>query len=151
MLAYLAKNHPGSSITSIMKLAYLADLVSVKKTKKQISNFQYKRYNFGPFDKKIYDYLDNLTSAKAVIPRTEFSGQGDEYVIYSFNDARNATFSFEKLTATEVKTIDEVLDTVKGYGAKVLTEMSYHTRPMKKLGATLGGNENINHSLDLDA
>lgn len=150
LLAYLAKNHPGSTVTSIMKLAYLVDLVSVKRTGKQVSNFEYRRYNFGPFDKKIYGYLDNLTNTKAITPHTEFSPRGDEYVVYSFNEASSTVFSFEKLSSEEIKIADEVLDNVRGYGAKVLTEMAYHTKPMKKIGATRGGSENLNKLLDLD-
>ena len=54
LLAYLIEKHPETSITGLMKLAYISDLGSIKKTGNQISNFEYTRYKYGPFDKRIY-------------------------------------------------------------------------------------------------
>ena len=45
--------------------------------------------------------------------------------------------------------MDEVLDSVNGYGAKALTEIAYKTKPMQALGATLNGGEHLNEKLDM--
>ena len=57
LLTYIVKGHPEISITSLMKLSYLVDLVNIGKTDKQVSDFRYTRYIYGPFDHKIYKYL----------------------------------------------------------------------------------------------
>ena len=139
-----------ATITSLMKLTYLIDLVSVTKGEKQISDFTYRRYRYGPFDQKIYEYLDDLIKNKILIDKTEYTPMGEEYIIYEFNEAKE-DIKLEKLSKSELDTINEVLENVKGYGVKTLTEITYKTKPMIKLGATLGGDENINVKLDLKA
>lgn len=148
LLAYIVKNHPKVSVTGLMKLCYLIDLLNVKINKKQISNFQYVRYYYGPYDKNISEELEKLIKEKIVIPSGDFTPSGDEYVVYNFNDEADYSFS---LIEKDRKQIDEVLENLKGYGAKTLTEVAYKTKPMIKLGATLGGHENIGAKLDLNA
>ncbi|MFH1187231.1 MAG: Panacea domain-containing protein [bacterium] len=148
LLAYIVKNHPKVSVTGIMKLCYLIDLFSIKKRKKQISNFQYVRYYYGPYDKKISEELEELVREKIIIPSGDFTPSGDEYVIYNYNDEKDYSFN---LIEKDKEQIDAVLENLKGYGAKTLTEVAYKTKPMLKLGATLGGKENIGVELDLNA
>lgn len=148
LLAYIVKNHPKVSVTGIMKLCYLIDLFSIKKSKKQISNFQYVRYYYGPYDKKISEELEELVREKIIIPSGDFTPSGDEYVIYNYNDEKDYSFN---LIEKDKEQIDAVLENLKGYGAKTLTEVAYKTKPMLKLGATLGGKENIGVELDLNA
>jgi uncharacterized phage-associated protein len=148
MLAYIIKGYGRPSVTSLMKLCYLIDLVSIKKKEPQISSFEYRRYTYGPFDEKIYDKLKTLTTKNIISAESEYTPKGDEFVTYLFNCE---DFDFDKLSQNEKKTIDEVLDNLKGYGAKVLTEIAYKTKPMEALDATIDGNENLNHKLNLQA
>ena len=149
LLVYLIQNHPGVSITSLMKLSYITDLVSIEKGGNQVSDFKYRRYKYGPFDDRIYQYLTELRIQNVINDDVAYTPMGDGYVIYNFNEMGN--FSFDKLSKEEKIIISEVLETVKGYGAKTLVELSYNTKPMKKIGAKLGNDKGLNQVLDLSA
>jgi len=149
LLVYITKNCPNVSVTSLMKLSYLIDLISIQNTDHQITDFKYKRYNFGPFDSKIYENVDFLTKANIILSKSDYSAVGAEYIVYYFNNDKE--FCFDDLNEEEIKTADEVVDSLRGYGAKVLTELAYKTKPMQKYQATLGGNEHMNEDLDMKA
>ena len=146
LLTYIALKHQPASITSLLKITYLIDLVGMKKKKSQISDFEYIRYNFGPFDSKIYDYLKDLSNDNLLVSKSDNTAVGEEYVIYSINE--KASLNFDEIKDNQ-EIIDEVLNQVYGYNARILTEIAYGTKPMKALGATMGGNENIGKKLDL--
>jgi uncharacterized phage-associated protein len=150
LLAYIVRNYSQISITSLMKLSYIIDLVHISKTNKQISDFKYIRYTYGPFAYKIYDYLKDLVECGVVIENSNFTPMGEEFIIYEFNND-NEDFSFKDLNKEEIKTVDEVLEKLKGYGARALTELAYRTKPMKKIGAKIGDKTNLNAELDLRA
>jgi hypothetical protein len=147
-LTYIINGHEPASVTELMKLSYLIDLVSVKRIGLKISDFCYRRYNYGPFDDKIYSYLSELSTEGVLLSRLEYTPRGDEYVVYSI-DEKNKTV-FDELNDMDTKIADEILEKVRGYGAKTLTEIAYKTKPMERLGATLGGAENLNVELDLN-
>lgn len=147
LLAYIVKNYPRISITSLMKLSYLIDLVNVGKRNKKISNFEYIRYKYGPFDYKIYDYVKDLLKENIIIQDTNLSFPED-YFVYEFNE-ENDGFSFELLKDEEKETIKEVLNSLVGLGARALTEIAYKTKPMIKLKAKLNNNNGLNEKLDL--
>lgn len=149
LVGYLAKSHPGASITVLIKLAYLVDLVSVQRNDSQISDFEYSRYSYGPFDKRIYGVIENLSSANVLLEETDYTQMGSEYMVYSFNETID--YPFTDLSGVERALVDEVLGGVKGYGARALTEIAYKTKPMQALGATLGGDENLESVLNLRA
>ena len=149
LLAYLVKNHPDVSITSLMKLSYLTDLVSVKKTGNPISGFQYRRYKYGPFDDEIYKFLQDLKKTQAIKENVAFTQMGDDYIVYRFND--NIEFQPRKLNSAEMEIADEVLEALKGLGAKALVELAYKTKPMKKIGAKRDNEKGLNLVLDLSA
>jgi len=130
-----------------MKLSYIVDLVSINQKRNQISDFEYKRYKYGPFDNKIYLYLKDLLKKKAISEDATFSQTGDEYIIYLFNEKKE--FAFDKLSNNEKDIINEVLEGLRGYGAKALVELAYKTKPMKKIGAKIGNNKGLNQKLDL--
>lgn len=101
-LAYIINKHPQLSVTSLMKLSYLMDLVHIKKTNKQISDFKYTRYKYGPFDHKIYKYLKELVDKNIIKEDANFTPYGGEYVIYQFNDD-NEEETFNSLSQMEIK------------------------------------------------
>ena len=150
LLVYLTKNHSNAPLTSLMKLSYLVDLVHIRKGGKQISDFVYQRYTYGPFDKKIYTYLLDLTERKVLYEITDFASPSIEYIIYKFSEDVT-DYKFDKLSSDEMQTIDEVLTSLEGYGAKTLSDLAYKTTPMRALGATPGGDEHLNEVLDLHA
>ena len=147
LLAYLVQEHSSPSVTVLMKLSYLIDLVSVKKEQEQVTDFEYKRYHYGPFDQSIYTLLSELETEGVVKAESQYTPGGEEFVRYTF--AREDDLVLDQLTDKDCEIANQVLDQVSGYGAKALTEIAYQTAPMKKLGATLGGNEHLNEKLDL--
>lgn len=148
VLAYiLAKKK--ATVTELMKLSYLSDLVQINKTNKQITEFKYIRYNYGPFDSSIYTYLRTMTDNHLLDGKAEYTSAGSETVYYSLSEGME--LNLDKLSDEEIESINEVLENLKGHGAKALTEVAYKTRPMLALGATLGGKENIGAQLNLKA
>ena len=148
LLVYLTKNSITVTTTSLMKLSYFCDLMSVRKKKKQISDFTYKRYKHGPFDSMIYCYLEDLISDRILIEEPNYTPYGIEYNELEFN--KRVKFSFTELKKQDKKIIDGVLKEFEGYTAKTLTDVAYETSPMKALKATRHGNENLNSELNLN-
>jgi uncharacterized phage-associated protein len=148
LLNYIIKNNPGVSITGLMKFSYIVDLVAVNKGHNKISDFNYIRYNYGPFDKKIYSYLEKLITNGTIHETATMASTGDEFVTFKLN--KKTKLRFERLTETEQNIIDEVLESLKGYGAKALTDLTYRTKPMKKIGAKIDNTKGLGQSLDLN-
>lgn len=148
LLAYLVKNHDLVSITSLMKLSYIVDLVSINKTRKKISDFEYRRYTYGPFDDSIYERIQTLLGKNIIHEEIRYTSTGDEFIVFKCDKSEIA---FDALTEDEKRTIDEVLQSVRGYGAKALTELAYKTKPMLRLGAELGNTKGLNKKLNLRA
>ncbi len=149
VLSYIIKNNSNVSVTSLMKLSYLIDLVAIKNGKNKISDFNYIRYHYGPFDKKIYKYLETLEKYNIIQEGTNVSSTGDESVTYNINKKNN--ISFYKISDSEKGLIDTVLESLKGYGTKAITELTYKTTPMIKIRATLTNKAGLNEPLDLTA
>ena len=78
------------------------------------------------------------------------SAQYEEYILY-MNNPERATLSYDKITKKEINIIHEVLTTVRGLGAKALTEIAYKTKPMKAIGAEIGNKKGLGLPLDLNA
>ena len=149
VLSYIIKNHPDVSVTSLMKLSYLIDLVAISNNKNKISDFQYVRYNYGPFDKKIHKHLGYLENNNIIKEGSNISSTGDEIVTYNINKKNNVVF--DKIPDEERKIIDEVIESLEGFGTKALTELTYRTKPMKKIGATIENKKGLNKILNLNA
>jgi hypothetical protein len=148
LLAYLVKQHKKASVTVLMKLSYLIDLISVKEAGKQLSDFNYIRYVYGPYDFKINKIIDDLVNEKVIVPSTEYTVTHDEYIVYSFNEEKQ-NFNFDALRESDLKIVDEVLKQLMGYGAKMLSDIAYKTKPMKALQATRDNSVGIGKKLDL--
>lgn len=144
LLYYIISKHPRASVTVLMKLSYLIDLVSLKDTKEKISEFDYKRYFYGPFDSQIYVLLEKMLKDGKISASVQFTLDTD-YPVYTISK----DMQFDLLTSNEIQLIDKALKELIGYGARTLTEIAYKTKPMKKLGATLGGSEHLNESIKL--
>lgn len=54
LLYKIIQTHPRASITVLMKIIYIIDLISFKDSGKQISNLEWKRYFYGPFNSHLY-------------------------------------------------------------------------------------------------
>ena len=147
-LTYIIKANPRIPITSLMKLSYLIDLVNIKKSKTKISDFEYIRYNFGPFDNKIYDYVRELIE-KDLVSQDSVSSFED-FFIYEINEDINED-CFSLLKQEEKEVIEEVANSLWGLGAKALTKVAYKTKPMQKIKAEIGNTNGLGEKLDLFA
>lgn len=124
LFAYLWKKLEWKwDIMQFMKLPYFIDLKSVKDLGFQITNLEYIRYTFWPFDKKIYSY--------------RWLFEGNQYEI---------TFSYIEDFIPEIESIISKLPIEDGEQLKVL---SYKTPPMQAIKATLWGSEHIGERLNL--
>ena len=124
-------------ITSLMKLSYLIDLSAIRKLGKKISDFRYIRYNYGPFDAAIYTDLDKLIKDKIICTQSEYTQYG-ETIIYKLNQKRIDDIKIDALNEDEIRLIEDIINSLEGYGAKLLTDIVYKTNPMVEIGATLG-------------
>ncbi len=82
----------------------------------KITDFKYVRYHYGPFDKKIYKYLDDLEKKGIIKEGANISNTGDEFIIYSISKKNNIPFN--KISEEEKEIINEVLESFEGYGTK---------------------------------
>ncbi len=149
IIAYLVKKHHKPSVTVLIKLAYLVDLLSLKKYNTPITNYQYIRYYFGPYDKSINGDIQTLVEDQIIIPSIDYNQSGEEYVYYSYNS--EFAGDLDQVTEQDKNVIDAFLEQVKGYGARTLTDIAYQTKPMKKIGAVLGQTQHLNELLDMRA
>ncbi len=149
-LTYIGKMHSFVTITSIMKLSYLTDLVFITEGGNQISDFKYERYLFGPFDRRIYEYINSLVEENIFMEKSNYSARGDEYIVYEFNE-ESEDICFDELARKEMRAMDVTLEQLQGLGPKALTEIAYNTKPMKKIGAEIGNDTGLQETLDLSA
>jgi len=148
LIAYLIGEHPNASVTALMKLCYLIDLVFVKEGKPQLTNFEYIRYRFGPFDKKIYQFMEQLTSEGLVAQKQEYTTSGKDFIIYELNEENRN--SHPNLSEEETSIIKKVISNVVGHGAKGLTQIAYKTKPMIAIGAEMDNDSGLFHKLNLN-
>jgi uncharacterized phage-associated protein len=132
------------TITALVKLSYLVDVAYYYKNECKISNFNYIRYFYGPFDKNIYNLVSELTEDRTLTASTVVKDNND-ILLYAYP---HKSLKTSKLSRSEKIMLNNVVKMLKEYGAAALTKIAYETKPMKALGATLGGNENINQVLD---
>jgi hypothetical protein len=148
LISYIVDKHSVSTITSLIKLCYLADLVDYQRKREQISKFSYIRWHYGPYDSSISDYLLSLVNEKVLESELEYTLDGNEYFRYRIGSKE---YDKSLLSAEELEIIDAVLNSLKSYGPSALVKVAYETKPMKALKATIGGNENLGAKIDLAA
>lgn len=146
LISYLIDKHAVATVTSLVKLCYLADLVNFQSHNKQISKLEYIRWHYGPYDSKISDYLLSLVDDGTIKSDIAFTTDGNEYFKYSLKDK---AYDRALLSEEETSAIDAVLNSLAGYGPSALVDVAYKTKPMKALGAKRGGVENLGVKLNL--
>jgi uncharacterized phage-associated protein len=144
VVRYLIKNMAIPTKTSIIKMCYLCDLASMNKNGKKITDFNYVRYYYGPYDSRIDALLEDLIKSGEVDFSIEYNSHGEEYVRYR-------VMTDTELDQSAAAVIDPILQSLGSLNAKMLTEIAYKTKPMKVLGAKLGGKEHLGEKLNLSA
>lgn len=109
-------------IMQFMKIPYFIDLQYKEQSWKLLTNFQYMRWNFWPFDKKVYDYQK----------------------LFSLNNEKGiANIVYIHLTDEDKQVIDQVLEKIPYTNGDRLKKLSYDTPPMQSIWATLWGSEHM--------
>lgn len=145
LIKYLVFSMNLPTITSITKMLYLIDLASVASTGKQTTDFKFIRYYYGPYDKNIRIIIDDMTAKKELDADVRYLSNGEPFLVYKMP---NGTTSFAYEGANE-QIVRDLVDSLGNLSPKSLTELAYKTKPMTRLGATLGGNEHLNEPLVL--
>lgn len=151
-ILYLVDKMAIPTKTSIIKMCYLCDLAAINSGLDPITDFCYIRYYYGPFDKKIDDYLFNLVKNRKLNVETEYGSGGGEYEKYSIPvELKNDNDYSDFLSSDEIKVVEPILESLGSLNAKMLTEIAYKTKPMTSIGAKLGGIEHFAEKLNLSA
>lgn len=147
LIKYLVSNMSVSTITSLTKMLYLIDLASVSSGKEKTTDFNYVRYYYGPYDSNIRKTLDELINYGELIVSIQTSPSGEPYMIYKLPEGVTR-YEYDYLNSDIV---DDLTQSLGHFSAKTLTDLAYKTKPMTKLGATLGGTQHLNEVLDLSS
>lgn len=145
ILVQLLSIYGDCTITALMKLAYLSDVAFYSKHQQRISNLNFIRYYYGPFDKAVYKLVEKLLNDGLLETSSVLDGS-HENNIYHYKGAIPPKTKF--ISRQEKTLLNKVAETLKGYGAKGLTKIAYETKPMQALKATLGGKEGLYEVLD---
>ena len=111
--------------TKIVKLLYLLDIESVSKHGKQLTNFEYRKYYYGPYDENIINLLDERQYFSVGLGITS---SGNQYYNYTVGPKKN-DYQMNDNTKELVNSV------IKKYGQcsldKIL-EVAYSTPQFKK-------------------
>lgn len=149
LVYFLLKSRISATVTELMKLAYLSDLKLNRKSGEQYTEFKYVRYNFGPFDRNIYQVISNLASKGYLEERIEYTTSGKEHIVYTITE--KAPESSLILEDSIIEILNPMLVELAPLGATTLTDLAYQTAPMKKIKAKRDNRLGINQVLDLNA
>lgn len=144
LILFILKNRWESSVTAILKILYLIDLRYLKETWNKLSEFNYVRYNYGPFDKRIYDLLDDLLQNTKIgfkIYTTPFWDEITRYTITNTDESLSIESDLDLQLA-----IDSLND-FSGFNASDLTKIAYKTKPMLDLWAEIWNTKWYNEKL----
>ena len=145
LIKYLIYNMNLPTITSITKMLYLIDLAAVSSAGKKITNLNFIRYYYGPYDSSIKNILDEMILKHETDVDVKFLPNGEPYLVY-----RSPKGVAECLyNGDNENIVNDLVNDLGHLSPKSLTEIAYKTKPMMKLNATLGGNEHLNETLDL--
>lgn len=144
LIMYIIENVHLATITSITKMLYLIDLTCVSDGREKITNIDFIRYYYGPYSAAIKDAVDKLLEKGKIAATLRTLVSGEPFLEYNIAEGTQVEFDDKNK-----EVVDEVLDSLGGLTPSQLTKIAYGTEPMKRFGATLGGNEHLNEPLVL--
>jgi len=125
----LSKLESVPDIMQYMKIPFFIDLEMVKNIWKQVTNFEYIRWDYWPFDKKVYDYQK----------------------LFSFQyEHRIEDLKYVYLSDEEKNIIDSVLLEIPKEDWEKLKLLSYEIWPLKKLWVKLWDSKYMWKILELE-
>lgn len=121
-LIYFADQMPYLSKTKALKLIYLLDEMSIKRSGIPFFNLSYEAWKFGPVNQEIFTQLDSnetLASLKRYISIDKQQGKGS--FIKSIS-----TFNNDEFSDNDITLLQELTTQVQGLNAEQLVEMTHH-------------------------
>ena len=121
--------------THLSKLLFLTDLLSIKKFNKPLSDLKFVKYHYGPFSKKINEYLEKLKEKGFIeIREIPFINEPKIYTRYYSNKKVPITsIVLEALDDnSEKKTLlDEVINSYGNISLQELLDLVYSIQIVK--------------------
>lgn len=110
--------------TKIVKLLYLLDIESTERYGKKLTDFEYKKYYYGPYDQKIVSLLDNPKYFNVTLGVTS---SGSQFYNYSVGP-RKPTIPIDSMTKDLV---DEIVNKYGRIHLDKILEIAYDTQQFK--------------------
>lgn len=122
--------------THLQKILFLTDLIATKKTNKQITVLDYKKYHYGPFSAELQEYTKELET-KGLITEKEFPFASDaskKYTRYYFTqDGRSAKPALLKSLGNEkLMIVDEIVSSYGNMNLQEVLDIVYKLQIMEK-------------------
>ncbi len=127
LISFFLHENPGSGRTQIVKFLYLTDLEYRHYQGKPVTDLEYIWGDFGPFDQRIYDALENMKAQGLVTEEPYTSNYGEPAYRYEFNGALKG----DVLHPAELAIAEEVAKQVRDTPLRtLLDDVVYQTLPM---------------------
>ncbi|MDD4110590.1 MAG: Panacea domain-containing protein [Clostridia bacterium] len=132
--SYCAEKTTDLYVTKFLKFCYYLDFISYNQRGASVTNDIYYKLPYGPVPSFIKNEIDNLEGvilgkesvsqlSKSIALQT---GKGDfGKVIVN----RNKRYNLKKLSEYELKLLDEIIKTFKGYTARKLSAKTHREKP----------------------
>lgn len=144
-ILYLSEKIPRLSKTKALKLIYILDELSIKKSGIPFFNLKYKVWKFGPVSEELFiDLSSEITILKNYIKRTTEEGVTFIEPIARFND--------DEFSDNDMDLLNFVIDTFGNKSAKELVRYTHrknspwHTTASENAVLELLQNEEINNT-----
>ncbi|MDD5501179.1 MAG: Panacea domain-containing protein [Candidatus Omnitrophica bacterium] len=138
--ALLTEHNRKCDLFFLTKTLYLCDVASYRYTGKQISNLDWKWWDYGPFSEKIYDYRKELVYREIVGPCNLESKTKHTSINY---------VHIKNLSDLEAAITKKVVYQVKELDFNELKKLAYNTPPMaaaQRSGQKAGGRVSLDFS-----
>lgn len=144
MLAFFVQHCSGRvGRTQLLKYLYLADYEARRYIGRQISAIEYIWYHHGPYDRELYNRLDELKAAGVVREDRVTYPTGKEGYIY-YAGERDVTFT---LAPDEMRILAYVCHTYSRLNLQtLLDDVVYETEPMQKARVSEARNQPLDMS-----
>jgi hypothetical protein len=127
LILYFLARVPGAGRTQIVKFLYLADLESRRCLGRPLTDLKYIWGDFGPFDQRIYDCLDQLRKSGKVTEEQYPSSYGGTAYCYRTCAGQPQ----EPATKVVALILEKVVTDIQGVPLRnLLDDVVYQTKPM---------------------
>lgn len=118
-IIYLSSKITSASKTKLLKLLYILDEASIKKSGIPMLNLEYKVWKFGPVANDIFVELDSSPSMLKDFIVIEPNVNGHNYIV------PKKDFCEDEFSEFDLELLDRVISTFKDYSPKQLIEYTH--------------------------